>query len=251
MSRVATQPIRSPAQAVGLRQHPQRHRPLVDVAGGRQPPGRVVLQLPVDLVREQQQPVPAGDLDHRLEALSVHQVPGRVVRAVEHHRLGLLPHQRRQRVRIEAPAVALLPLPPAHLHPPRLRHAVERLVGRRVHHQVVARLERHVHEGEDRLLGTGVDQHVARPHRLVDPRDRLPQLRIAGALGVPQPEPRQPPLPPFHLERQQLGHRPRLAVARREQVPGGELVAGEVALEVEGGEGHGWIVPCGDCIKHE
>ena len=105
--------------------------------------------------------------------------------------------------------------------------------------RVVAGTHEHVQEAEDRLLGTGEDEDVVGVRCGVERRDLGPQERMAGRLGIAQPEvrPGGPHLVVGQVE--QLGQRPALHVGRAEQVADGELPAGEVALQGEVGESHG------------
>jgi hypothetical protein len=86
--------------------------------------------------------------------------------------------------------------------------------------------------GEDPLLSAREDEHVVRVDGAVRGGDRLPQRRRSGRLGVAAPELEQA-VERLRLELQKFAHRSRLAVAARQHVLGGELVAKGEALDLE------------------
>ena len=145
---------------------------------------------------------------------------------------------RRSRSRSSGPAGRLVELVQGHVRAERAGDLVEALVARPGDDGVVARSEQDVHQAEDRLLGAGERQDLVRLDRLVERGDLAPQERVAGRLRVAELEavPQRSGL--VVGEGEELGHRVGLHVRGAQQVPGGELPAGEVALQREVGDAH-------------
>ncbi len=101
---------------------------------------------------------------------------------------------------------------------------------------MLPRPQQRVHQHEHRLLGPRERQHALRRHAFVRRGDLAPQERVAGRLGVAEPEVAPHGARLVVGEREQLVERHRLHVRGAEQVPRGELVPREVALERELGE---------------
>ena len=78
---------------------------------------------------------------------------------------------------------------------------------------VVPGTESDVHVVEDRLFGSRVHEDLAGGDLLVQPRDGLPELRIAERLGVAEPQ-RVEPFARPGLQRQQVPQLHALAVRR-------------------------------------
>ena len=143
-----------PRQAVALGDAAERDGPLVLIARGRQPDGRVMLELPVDLVAEHHQPARASEPDDLLKYRSRHQRAGGIVRLVEVEQACRRADQARKRVQIMRPAV-FVPAPPlAHLSAGAARDLQCRLIAGRLDDHVIAGPEQGVVEQEDALLGT-------------------------------------------------------------------------------------------------
>ena len=87
------------------------------------------------------------------------------------------------------------------------------------------------------------DEDVVGPGGLVERGDLAPEERVAGRFRVAEAEvaPQRGGL--VVGEGEQVAHRPRLDVARAEEVADGELPAGEVAFELEVGDPHQRMMP--------
>ena len=149
-----------PRQAVTLGDAAERHGPLVHVARWRQPLGRIMLELPVHLVAEQNEPVIAGEPDDLLEHRPRHQRAGGVVRLVEVEHAGLGADQAREGVEIMSPAVLVAAPPLAHAGAGAARELQRRLIAGRLDDRVIAGPEEGVIEQEDAFLGARGDDHL-------------------------------------------------------------------------------------------
>jgi hypothetical protein len=227
---VAGQPVR-------LGDAADRDGPLAAVAGGRQAVRGVVLELAVDLVAAQDEPVGGGQVDHPLEGRGVHLRARRVVRGVDVQQPRGGPDQPLQGVQVVRPAVLVAAAPLADLGAGAARDLERGLVAGRLHDRVVAGPEEAVVEGEDGLLGGVQHLDVVRADPLVQGRDRLAQPGCARGLGVAAPVLQQALLG-AGLQGEEVADGPRLAVAAGEHVPGGELVARVVPLDLERTELH-------------
>jgi hypothetical protein len=105
---------------------------------------------------------------------------------------------------------------------------------------MVARVQRHVGESEDRLLASGKDQHVIGLDVFIQRGDRLAQegrprrLCVAARQVLPQP----PPSVRRRAPAAQPGKAPRRLTSRAGKGDR-ELAPGELALELESGRAHG------------
>ena len=228
-----------PGEGERLGQDADRDEGRREVRPGRQGRATVVLEEPVDLV---------GDEAHAGRRAGVSEGPplrvgrehaGGIVGSVDHHDARVGPDRGDQARHVQRPSVGLAELVEGHVGTGRSRNLVEALVARPRDDRVIAGTHEHVQEAEDRFLGTAEDEDVVGVGCPVERRDLGPQERMAGRFGIAEPE-----IGPggLHLvvgEGEQLGHRPALHVGRAEQVAGGELPAGEVALQGEVGQSHG------------
>src|SRR6185312_11504189 len=127
-----------PRQAVALGDAAERNGPLILIARGRKPVGRIMLEFPVDLVAEHHQSVRAGELDDVLKHRPRHQRAGGIVRLVEVEQAGRRADQVRKRVQIMRPAV-FVPAPPlAHFSAGAARDLQGRLIAGRLDDHVIA-----------------------------------------------------------------------------------------------------------------
>ena len=99
--------------------------------------------------------------------------------------------------------------------------------------------EQHVHQAEDRLLGAGEGEDLVGFDGVVERGDLAAQERVAGRLRVAEPEAVPERARLVVGEGEKLGHRVALDVRGAQEVAGGELPAGEVALQREVGDTHG------------
>ena len=219
-------------QAVGLGHHPQAHRVLIEIAGGGQGVGGIMLQLPVHFVGEQQQPRLPADLDQPRLLARRHQIAGRVVRQVDDHSPRLGRDQLRQLVQIGRPAMLFPPQPGHDIAADAAGDLRQRLIVRRLHDHGIAGLQRGLHEVGDRLHRAGMDQHLLRSDPAIQPRDLRPQRGRPRRFRIAEPL-MQELVGRVRLQRQQLADGQRLAVRTRDQVGRGELVFCEVAFDLE------------------
>ena len=162
----------------------------------------------------------------------------RVVRRVDHDQARLGPHRRPDPVDVEGPAVLLAELVQGGLGSGRQGDLGQALVARPGHDRVIAGPDDDVQEAEDRLLCAGEDEHLVRADRVVERGDLRPQEGMPARLGVTQAQALPQAAGLVVGQRQELGHRVTLEVRRTQEVPNGELPAGEVALELEVGDLH-------------
>ncbi len=228
-----------PRQPEGLGHHPEAHRPLVEVRGGRQAVGGVMFEEPVHLVGEQRGARPPGHAHRQAEGLLVGLGPGGVVREVEDDEARRRPDEVPERGRIKRPPLLVTQLQEVHVGPGGAGDLVEGLVGgphhRRAHPGALARTPAgdHAREGEDGLLGAGEDQHALGRDGLVEGGYLLAQQRVAGRFRVTEGEilPHPAPLAVGQGEQPVQAHR--LHVRGTQQVGRVELVTGEVTLQLE------------------
>ena len=218
---------REPADAqagkpVGLRDRTQRDRAAIAIARGCETGARVVLEPTVHLVAQQHDLALGRQLEHAREGGRVHLRSGWVVWAVDVDELGLRQQQLLQRVEVMRPTVLVTALPHAHVRARAARQLDRGAVAGNLDDGVIAAVEQRVRGDEDALLGRRQREHLVGLDALVASCDRTAKLARAGHLGIPQPQAEQTGLG-VGLERQQVGHGARLAVAAREHQLGTEL----------------------------
>ena len=189
-----------------------------------------MLELAVDLVaRTSQAPRSAQSSTTRSSTAARHRRAGRVVRRVDVDELRVGPQRPLERVEVVGPAVRgeATPLRHARRRPSGRPGAPTRSTASRRRRGRPARGARG-RRGRSPPRPRPDDDDVVRLGRLVDRRDRRPQLGRAGRLRVAEAQ-REQPLVGLGLEREQVGDGDRLGVARREHVRRRELVDGVVA----------------------
>lgn len=97
---------------------------------------------------------------------------------------------------------------------------------------MVAGLEHNIHIPEDSLLRAVKNKNILRTHIAVQPGDKLPKLRIAPCLGIPESLP-EICLFCARLHIEQLLGSHRLAVRLSEQIECCKLIFAEIALELK------------------
>jgi hypothetical protein len=140
---------------------------------------------------------------------------------------------------IDRPFVSRLKRQRIHVDAAAARDLIQRLIGGPGNDGVLAWPQQHVHQDEDRFFRSGKDERLVRRDALVQRRDFPTQQRVAGRLGVAEPQ--VPPEGEHFVvgECQELRHGQRLDIRSAGDVPDDELPAGEESLEGEGRIRHG------------
>ena len=172
----------------------------------------------------------ARERDDGVESLAVEHVAGRIVgRRDDDSARGRSP-QPLQIVGVGRAVIRKIGVPPRDLRSSRLGHRIVRLIRGELADDVVAGFERDAHEGEDRLLGAAVYEHLVGRRFSIERRDGIAQIGRAAGGGVSEAQIGQR-LTRAWVEGEQLRNRERLGVARTKKVARRELMAIEVALE--------------------
>ncbi len=157
------------------------------IAPGGETRRGVIFRFAVDLIREQKQVIFLREFVQGIIVRAGHQVAGWVVRRVDDNGFGVGPHQMTKFIQIERPAVFVARPPRTDVTADALRHFPQGLVARRMDDDVVAFIQRGVHEKEDSFLRTGVDEYLFRLDRFVEFGNLFSQSGASLRFGISEP----------------------------------------------------------------